>query len=296
MVSRLLSLLRRRKSLLILALALLLSGFLFARVNNPARSGDTLPPGKQEFIDREKAIMEDNARHPERAFDVNNPSTWPSWFTTATPSIEHGIPAGDGEIFNFPSMQGPQYDHTTYALGSSWLWQAPEGPINLDAGYLRQDPEQGLVWLRVAKNPSDVRGGVHLTPKKTGALKITGADGIRVKLSSANGEAWVFHLTEGRFISPVEEPLPTAAPAATPQSTPAVLPVQLVSLDAVAAGNTATSWGAIDTCGSVNSGTETPLDFVIQGLPQAANGARRQSIVDQSRDRCSARPVHRQRC
>jgi hypothetical protein len=65
-----------------------------------------------------------------------------------------------------------------------------------------------------------------------------------VKLLSTSGVEWVFDAEQGRFISPVEEPLPTATPVPTPRPTPVILPVQRLLVDADVVGNTATSWGS----------------------------------------------------
>jgi hypothetical protein len=170
------------------------------------------------------------------------------------------------------------YDHGRYHLENSWRWPIDAAStIIIDSGWLNADPDQGFAWFRLSTTTkltaADIRNGVHLTPTKTGGLKIVGADGHMVKLLSTSGVEWVFDAEQGRFVTPVEEPLPTATPMPTPRPTPVIMPVERLLIDADPAGNTAASWGAIDGCREAEEGKAVTVDVIMDGLPDVDGAA-----------------------
>jgi hypothetical protein len=183
---------------------------------------------------------------------------------------------GDGAYYDSPSNL--RHYSKIYRVVDRWVGRVPDASVVINAGWLTEDPKQGVVYVvaydPVTSNPTyDIRNGAHLTPVKTGGLRVVGADGTLVKLLSEDGVEWVFNATEGRFVSPHEEPLPTASPVPTPRPTPVILPVERVSIDARIDGNSVTTWGSVEGCAEVAIGASATVDLVVEGLPAVGGSA-----------------------
>jgi len=161
-----------------------------------------------------------------------------------------------------------------------WIAATDGTRVAVEAGGILADPKQGLLIITVQRDDSsvvvsDVRNGVHLTPLKEGRIRIVGADGMQVRLESTTGVEFVFDAEEGRFISPVLEPLPTLTASPTPVPTPVPLPhVALASIDMQVTDRSkaeVTESRAIETCTAIGVGERVEIDVVLSGLP-TANG------------------------
>jgi len=85
------------------------------------------------------------------------------------------------------------------------------------AGTLASDPEQGVVIVLV-ESPRQYRQ--YLTPTKSGAISITGAEGLRLVIrSSNNNETYYFDVPAQKFVNSLDEVVPTA-PALPTQTVP----------------------------------------------------------------------------
>lgn len=188
-----------------------------------------------------------------------------------TPRAEVGTPAGAGQIMDRSSLQLRTVDFV-----NAWhVWL--EGTIlSVNAGSLKDDPEQGLVVVSLWNNfdrsvAFDARAGTHLTQVRVGALRVIGAEGMQVKLEATSGEEFTFDAEEGRFIAPYLDPLPTTKPTPTPVPTLVPHPpVRLVSVDADVTGrpvDDVTTVGVLNACRVVTVAQTFDVDIMMQGLP-----------------------------
>jgi hypothetical protein len=81
--------------------------------------------------------------------------------------------------------------------------------VQVFAGALYQDPEQGLVIV-VGLSPS----GRYYTPTRAGSVRITAENNLRLTLISANGATFYFDLPSHQFVNSLEVTvMPTKAVA-----------------------------------------------------------------------------------
>ena len=126
------------------------------------------------------------------------------------PQIYHGPQAGKFELNDGAWKEG-RYDSF----------------VTIWSGHLRDAPEQGIVYVSIMPhhNPNQ-ESFAFQSPEAAGDLRITGAVGERLILSSAQGKTFYFDVAALSFIDSLAEQIPTATPFLTP--TPSSLLATLV--------------------------------------------------------------------
>lgn len=163
-------------------------------------------PTEQAFIqsklDRLKSIQANSLQGlnnvPEKPADKCGLRPTPLPTEIPTPGVEQ-----------FPAELYEQYN-----LFANSRWQ---GDTNgqwavVLAGYLRDDPQQGVLLVLV---PNTDDQGVYPAPQAGGALQITAADGARLILVDDAGANFSFDIAARAYLSSPDQVLPTLAPHPT---------------------------------------------------------------------------------
>ncbi len=166
-----------------------------------------------------------------------------------TPDLQNGYPPAtigisledtlaqklQGKLFGYgvstdsPAPQiyhGPQAGK--YELNDgAWKEDRFDSFITVWSGHLIDTPSQGIIFVAIMPhyNPNQ-KSYAFQSPEAAGDLRITGAVGERLILSSAQGKTFYFDIASLSFIGSLTEPVPTATPFLTP--TPSSLLATLV--------------------------------------------------------------------
>jgi len=110
--------------------------------------------------------------------------------------------------------QFPSELYEQYALFANSRWQ---GEVNgqrvvVLAGYLSDDPQQGVLLVLV---PDTADRGIYPAPQTGGALHISSADGARLILTDDAGAEFIFDVAARAYLSSPDQVLPTLAPQPT---------------------------------------------------------------------------------
>lgn len=106
---------------------------------------------------------------------------------TPPPVGDGYYPAGDGTLYENPAYRHPNYANT-YRFQNHWHATTSSEDIFVDAGCLRENPEQGVVrveykaLVRPSLEPFTRPTQRVFSPISAGCLKITGADGMQLFL------------------------------------------------------------------------------------------------------------------
>ncbi|MDP2948795.1 MAG: hypothetical protein Q8P22_04585 [Chloroflexota bacterium] len=210
-----------------LAAALVLGILGLGLAKGVVRSDSPLPPEKQEIEERiERERLEALAR-PQ---PPKNPNYIPPFTPGPQPSPcsddnSPCVPAGAGTIVE---TQQARYSPMVFSFQNHWFEVKDGQYVVVFAGREGSagDPSQGVVVVEV--DTMDFMpvagGGIYRTPIKDGAVRIVGADGERLTLTSASGATFIFDVASRTFVSP-SGPAPTPlAPTPTPVA-PTLTPV-----------------------------------------------------------------------
>jgi hypothetical protein len=141
--------------------------------------------------------------------------------TFAPPTFEFEGQRETG-IIQYPSVPFPS---TEYRITNAWQDIVDGNYVLVFAGSLANDPEQGVVIV-LLESPRQHRQ--YLTPTKSGVISIIGVEGLRLILcSSDNNETYYFDVPALRFVSSLDEIVPTAT--ALPTQTTSSIAVTLSS-------------------------------------------------------------------
>ena len=97
----------------------------------------------------------------------------------------------------------------------SWEQWTYNSDITIWAGYMRETPAQGVVWVQITANHGQWQHqGIVIvkSPIQAGSLNIIGAVGERLILKSDQGQTFYFDVPGLRFVDTLEEEVPTATP------------------------------------------------------------------------------------
>jgi hypothetical protein len=94
-------------------------------------------------------------------------------------------------------------------ITNSWRKTTPERTFFVFAGYLKDDPKQGMV---LSCRPDDIFMDQFLTPKQSGAVRIVAEHGFYLVLEAENGDRFYFDPVRQSFISSLK--VPTVTPSA----------------------------------------------------------------------------------
>ena len=120
-------------------------------------------------------------------------------------------------IIQYPSVPFSSMD---YRITNAWQDLVNGEYILVFVGTLASDPEQGVVIVMVDP-PRHTRQ--YLTPTRSGAISITDVVGLRLVIrSSSTGEIYYFDVPAQKFVSSLDEVVPTATtiPTRTATMTP----------------------------------------------------------------------------
>lgn len=159
----------------------------------------------------EKATIEARAA----AIQTNPPTACPECITpvfdgpTPTPFSPYPhIPAGDGFIMN--TGLAP-FSAGELMVENRWYRKAPDQTVVVFAGSDGFDPSQGVVHVVIDPGPEATErpegSGRYLTPSKSGAVRIVGAEGEVLRLEAENGDTFYFDVASTSFVD--HEPIPT---------------------------------------------------------------------------------------
>jgi len=184
---------------LVVALA---SGLLLLTIVGKSESDSPLPPDKQAIVDREAKARSDALSQPlppNARKDVE-----PYIQATATPwSPIAKVPAGAGSIVE--TGLAP-FSSEEILVENQWQEIKDGNYVTVFAGASGGDHSQGLLIITAetvnGEHPIPSAGGGYLSPMKTGALGVVGADGERLTLASAGGATLFFDVASRLFASP----------------------------------------------------------------------------------------------
>lgn len=95
---------------------------------------------------------------------------------------------------------------------SQWQGRWAEEWVTVFAGFRADDPPQGVVWVLVDNAPDF---GSYESPKRGGALRITGVDGFVLTLQDETGAELFFDVASRVYLDSPDETLPTLIPKPT---------------------------------------------------------------------------------
>ena len=126
--------------------------------------------------------------------------------------------AGYGIVTDWPApifMHGPNVGKYEIHDGA-WKEDRYDSFITIWSGYLRDSPEQGIVYVAIMPhyNPNQ-KSYAFQSPEAAGDLRITGAVGERLILNAAQGKTFYFDVASLSFIGNLAEQVPTATPVPT---------------------------------------------------------------------------------
>lgn len=108
-----------------------------------------------------------------------------------------------------------------FTLSNAWQDQIGENWVQVFAGALTADPQQGTLWLDVVDTADFVQIDA---PQPGGALTITAAQGPLLTLSDAAGNTLYFDAAARSFLSDPAQVLPAVEPQPTFTPTPVLCP------------------------------------------------------------------------
>lgn len=135
-------------------------------------------------------------------------STPGSWELTPLPVT----PAGDGAIIDQISPKLSQLLNIN--IINKWYAQVGDRQFNVFAGSNYDDPAQGMVYVTIftADGRDLPDGGYYPTATRSGAVRIVGAQGLRLILLSTEGETFYFDVPGQQFTASLTESVPTVTP------------------------------------------------------------------------------------
>ncbi|MEW5873113.1 MAG: hypothetical protein AB1894_27890 [Chloroflexota bacterium] len=121
--------------------------------------------------------------------------------------VAHKIPDGIDNTYLIPRPI-PGFDKTVN-ISNVWRRTTPSRFYLVVAGYLITDIQQGMVldW-----NANNHQFHLHLTPRKSGSVKIVKDAWPYLILESADGDIFYFDPVSERFVASLDEPTIPAAP------------------------------------------------------------------------------------
>jgi hypothetical protein len=236
-----------------------------------------LPPEKQEYLEWEAQYRALAETLPKAPRDPNDGPFGPEELQGPPVTVPHRA-AGAGAIIDNGLAPFPGF---VYGIENQWYERTNDELIKVYAGFLREDSDQGMVLMSVTgaeKSVDDPRNGLHLTPMKAGALRITDAEGELLIMMSESGREFRFDVAQGWFVYPLLEPTPSptqepAAPLTGESSLPSLTRVAMDMDVNNTPANTATSLGSVETCNTVGVGEALKLDVTVEGIPPVVDGS-----------------------
>jgi hypothetical protein len=160
-------------------------------------TAQALPPAKVRVEEAYAALASAGAMHAAAkgvaATLVPVPTNPPH---AVSPFIPH--PAGAGEIIDSPlGIPGTRDE----VISNDWVEQTSTRIIEVYAGGLRSDPQQGIVVVAIwdGTHAQWLSGGLFLTPRKDGDVRVVGATGQELLLSAADGASLTFDAATQTF-------------------------------------------------------------------------------------------------
>ena len=117
-------------------------------------------------------------------------------------------------IIQYPSVP---FSTSMYRITNAWQDLVNGEYVLVFVGTRASDPEQGVVIVMV--DPPHLTG-VYETPTRSGAISITDVAGLRLVIqSSSTGEIYYFDVPAQKFVSSLDEVVPTATTIPTRTAT-----------------------------------------------------------------------------
>jgi hypothetical protein len=112
--------------------------------------------------------------------------------------------------------QGQEYKPSVARINNRWQGIVDGEYVTIWAGAPTNDLEQGIlfIWRTYAKREHS-RGARYLTPEKAGSIRIVDVQANRLILSTEDGDVFYFDVPGERFVSSLEEEVPTITPIPT---------------------------------------------------------------------------------
>lgn len=101
-----------------------------------------------------------------------------------------------------------------YVIQNLWRDEINEQRVSVHAGALRDDLEQGIVYVPPAST-------FYPTPIRAGSVRIVAEENYRLTLLSENGTTFYFDIPGQRFMDSLTEVVPTITPV-PPSPTPTI--------------------------------------------------------------------------
>ena len=142
---------------------------------------------------------------------TTTPQTTRTLFGPSTVEIEGQRETG---IIQYPSVP---FSTSMYRITNAWQDLVNGEYVLVFVGTRASDPEQGVVIVMV--DPPHLTG-VYETPTRSGAISITDVAGLRLVIqSSSTGEIYYFDVPAQKFVSSLDEVVPTATTIPTRTAT-----------------------------------------------------------------------------
>lgn len=103
-----------------------------------------------------------------------------------------------------------------------WKKNTEERPYRIFSGYLRDDPQQGIIMIPQFHSPIFHQ---YDTPEKTGGVTIIAENGLIITLQAETGALYYFDAAQEWFVDANGSPLPTYTPSPTPVLTQTPAPM-----------------------------------------------------------------------
>lgn len=112
-----------------------------------------------------------------------------------------------------------------FIVENAWFGLVNGNIVTVYAGAPVSDPEQGKLQINMVM-PNRLFDGEFATPERNGALRVVAELNNRLTLMTTNGTTYYFDVPAMRFVSSLEEIVPTATPL--PTDTPVVIPTEIL--------------------------------------------------------------------
>ncbi len=166
--------------------------------NRPGPDYSKFPPEKRALLeaqDRAIATAQAGPKPPKDPRDSkgNVPQAAPP---PPRPGSQPRRLAGAGTIIEtglapFPAQQ--------FFGQNRWVETKGGNDVVVYAGADGEDPSQGVVVVQVTRNHAGIDGGAFPTPRKAGAVRVTGAQGEVLTLTATDGTTFTFDVASRRF-------------------------------------------------------------------------------------------------
>lgn len=184
---------------------------------------------RPELSKEERALLEaklfsESLMATQRAEGLTSVPTRPS-IPPATPTfvVSSGFKLPDGIDPNPPYIPIPVARALVEVL-TSWRKTTGDRPYLIYSGYLKNDPQQGIIMVPQLESPQFHQ---YDTPERTGGVSVIAENGLVITLQSTTGALYYFDVAVEWFVDLKGTPIPTYTPSPTPTSTITPTPTPL---------------------------------------------------------------------